>query len=62
MSAVLQRPWLATAMVGLFGLGVVNMVLVGLSVFTEHNFVPVLIHEGPGGHHHGHEDGGGHDE
>lgn len=62
MSAVLQRPWLATAMVGLFGLGVVNMVLVGLSVFTEHNFVPVLIHEGPGGHHHGHEDDGGHDE
>ena len=57
-SMVVKSPLLVTAIVGLTGLGLVNMVLVGLSVFTEHNFIPVVEDEG---RHNGPGESGSHD-
>jgi len=54
---VLQQPGLTAALSGLVVLGVVNLVLVILSVFTEHNFLPTEIHDDPL-HHHNSADAG----
>jgi len=52
---VLSKPMLAAALTGLMTLGLVNFVLVNLSVFTKHNFLPTEIHDDP--MHHGHRSG-----
>ena len=49
---VLQNPGLTAALTGLATLGLINFVLVILSVFTVHNFLPNEIHEGPMHDHH----------
>lgn len=52
LPVVLQQPGLAAALSGLMALGLVNFVLVILSVFTVHNFLPTEIHDDPMHHHH----------
>jgi Transmembrane amino acid transporter protein len=52
LAFVLQNPSLTAALGGLMALGLVNFVLVILSVFTEHNFLPDEIHDDPLHHHH----------
>lgn len=61
LAAVLQQPALTAALGGLMSLGAVNVVLVILSVFTKHNFLPPeVLHDDPLGHHHHSQDS--HDE
>lgn len=50
-TVVVQQPMLASALAGLMTLGLVNVVLVILSVFTDHNFLPTEIHDHPPHHH-----------
>ena len=52
LPVVLKQPGLAAALAGLMALGFTNFVLVILSVFTKHNFLPTEIHDDPLGHHH----------
>ena len=54
VAVVLQRPMLVSALIGLMTLGLVNVVLVILSVFTDHNFLPEEIHDHPPNHDHHH--------
>jgi hypothetical protein len=56
LHAVLLQPGLATALLGLMTLGLINFVLVMLSVFTDHNFLPTELSDDPLHHHH-EEDG-----
>lgn len=57
LAVVLQQPALAAALGGLMSLGAVNVVLVILSVFTKHNFLPPeVLHDDPLGHHHHSQD------
>ena len=58
LGAVLQQPLLVAALTGLMALGLINLVLVILSVFTEHNFLPDEIHEHPMHHHHSADESG----
>jgi Transmembrane amino acid transporter protein len=48
---VLTQPGLAAALLGLVTLGLVNLVLVMLSVFTDHNFLPAELSDDPLHHH-----------
>ncbi|CAB9525561.1 expressed unknown protein [Seminavis robusta] len=60
LPVILAQPGLAAALAGLTTLGLVNLVLVFLSVFTEHNYLPTELHEGPPGPHHGEEEEAAH--